>query len=64
MNKAVYIIGLLGCFWSCSNAGGGLERALEQGGSNRPELEKVLPLYAGDTLKLKVARFLIENMPG
>ncbi|MCF0185030.1 MAG: discoidin domain-containing protein [Bacteroidaceae bacterium] len=41
-----------------------LEEALEIAVDNREELEKVLEHYEGDSLKLKAARFLIENMPG
>lgn len=44
-----------------------LEYALKLAGNNRPELEKVLHHYSQkkeDSLKLKAARFLIENMPG
>lgn len=40
-----------------------LEAALQMAGENRIELEKVLKHYEYDTLKLKAARFLIENMP-
>lgn len=43
-----------------------LESALRLAGSNRSELEKVLKHYgekAGDSLKLRSAIFLIENMP-
>ena len=40
-----------------------LEAALQMAGENRGELEKVLKHYEHDTLKLKAARFLIENMP-
>ncbi len=43
------------------------ESALEQVGSNRKELGKVIEHYKGkpeDSLKLKAACFLIENMPG
>ena len=40
-----------------------LETALIFAGSNRPELEKVLAHYEGDSLKLKAAIYLIENMP-
>ncbi len=42
-----------------------LERALSLAGENRSELEKVLEHYGknpADSLKLKAARFLIENM--
>lgn len=40
-----------------------LFHTLEFAGENRPELEKVLEHYKNDSLKLKAARFLIENMP-
>lgn len=39
-----------------------LEQALDKAGTNRQELEKVLEHYKNDELKLKAARFLIENM--
>lgn len=43
-----------------------LEEALEASGENRPELERVLKHYSdnNDSLKLRAAKFLIENMPG
>ena len=41
-----------------------LEQALELAGPNRTELQKVLDHYAGDSLKLEAAKFLIRNMPG
>lgn len=41
-----------------------LEQALRQSGDNRPELEKVLEHYRGDSLKYRAACFLIENMIG
>lgn len=44
-----------------------LEKALEESGVNRPQLEKVLAHYsvsAGDSLKYRATCFLIENMPG
>lgn len=44
-----------------------LEQALSMAGENRPELEKVLEHYSArteDSLKLRAAEFLIENMPG
>ena len=41
-----------------------LRQALELAGYNRAELEKVLDCYAGDSLKLEAAKFLIRNMPG
>lgn len=40
-----------------------LEQALIQAGKNRKELEKVLEYYQNDSLKLRAAQFLIENMP-
>lgn len=49
---------------SCANQPNYLEHALKAAGTNRPELEKVLAHYIGDTLKYKAAVFLIENMPG
>lgn len=56
-------------FGSCSNHGNGgrLETVLRAAGENRPELERVLAHYSedpADSLKLKAAVFLIENMPG
>jgi hypothetical protein len=39
-----------------------ITQTLELAGSNRPELEKVLSHYKNDSLKLRAARFLIENM--
>jgi hypothetical protein len=44
-----------------------IESALEQAKTNRQELEKIIAHYKGkpeDSLKLKAAYFLIENMPG
>ena len=41
-----------------------LERALRMAKGNRPELEKVLAHYEGDSLKLEAAKFLIRHMPG
>ena len=41
-----------------------LEQALQLAGPNRVELEKVLDHFAGDSLKLEAAKFLIKNMPG
>ena len=40
-----------------------LNDALKFAGENRIELEKVLKHYEKDSLKLKAAMFLIENMP-
>lgn len=41
-----------------------LEEALEKAGNNRAELEQVLAHYAGDSIKLEAAKFLIRNLPG
>lgn len=43
-----------------------LEQALRYAGDNRPQMEKVLDHYAtdpADSLKLRAARYLVENMP-
>jgi len=50
----------LAFLFSCQKSN--LERALESAGKNRPEIEKVLTHYRKDKLKLKAAKFLIENM--
>ncbi len=52
---------------SCGKPYNALEKSLAFAGENRSELEKVLTYYScdkKDSLKLKAARFLIENMPG
>lgn len=52
---------------SCNSSLEHLEQALVIAGNNRPELEKVLRHYQqneSDSLKLKAAIFLLENMPG
>ncbi len=69
MNKAfAFVILPLLCMLTSSclrrNEDVMLEQALELAGSNRAELEKVLDYYAGDSLKLEAAKFLIRNMPG
>lgn len=65
MNKILLLVVLL--LFSCENYEDKLENALEISGQNRPELEKVLTHYSqneSDSLKLRAAKFLIENMPG
>ena len=60
---ALVLFGLAACTKKLSL----LEQALYVAGDNRPELERVLAHYARrpeDSLKLRAARFLIENMPG
>jgi hypothetical protein len=54
---------MLSGVFSCENPSV-LETVLEYAGNNRPELEKVLQHYRNDSLRLKAAVFLIENMPG
>ena len=51
-------------YFSCKNdSDDKLIYALKNAGNNSTELQKVLDHYKGDTLKLKAAYFLIENMP-
>lgn len=50
-------------FFACKGNQSKLEYAFESAGENRKELEKVLEHYKDDSLKLKAAIFLIENMP-
>lgn len=56
------------CILSCNKATTSkLEKALQFSGNNRSQLEEVLNHFArnpADSLKLKAAIFLIENMPG
>ncbi len=53
--------------FACSSPKSKLDIALEQSAGNRHELEYVLEYFSkheSDTLHLKFAKFLIENMPG
>ncbi|MDR2039233.1 MAG: hypothetical protein LBQ60_15025 [Bacteroidales bacterium] len=56
------------CFFSCTSGySPEIEDVLQQAGSNRKELERVLNHYARnpeDSLMLRAAEFLIINMPG
>lgn len=64
MNKFLQILLLV--ILACSR-NDRLETALKISGANRAELEKVLAHYSQnetDSLKLRAAEFLIENMPG
>ena len=66
---SVYFIIVIGMmlFTSCCHTPSALDQALSLSGANRTELESVLTHYAqkeSDSLHLKAARFLIENMPG
>ena len=64
IKNSLFIILFLSLLFSCSKKSK-LEQALELAGENRIELEKVLKHYSEkskDRLKLKAAKFLIENM--
>ena len=57
---------LMGVVFGCSKNNTLLEQSLASANENRKELEKVLAHYSrskNDSLKLKAAIFLIENMP-
>mgnify|MGYP006972239675 CR=1 FL=1 len=66
MNRVLYILfivlSLSGCKMQMANMG--VEEALSKAGGNRKELFQVIRHYqdSGDSLKLKAALFLIENM--
>ena len=62
--KALIFCSCISFFFSCTKEESRLEYALKAAGENRKELEKVLQHYENDSLKLKAAIFLIENMPG
>lgn len=67
MIKIIYSLILIVFLFSCINIDKKLRYALENSGSNRKELERVLQHYSAnksDSLKLKAAKFLIRNMPG
>lgn len=68
MNHIVFFLILVSFFtFSCQhNSSSGVKTALRLAGNNRSELEKVLDHYQqnkADSLKLRAACFLIENMP-
>lgn len=66
MQKLRYLLLIL-LVSSCTTYPEAIEDVLQQAGNNRKELEKVLKHYSrnpADTLKLRAAEFLIENMPG
>lgn len=64
--KRQVLIFITACLWvSCSPWSRETQQALKMAGENKAELEKVLEYYSqneGDSLKLKAAEFLIENM--
>lgn len=67
MIRLIFICCLCLSLTGCMHQVSPLEKALELSGSNRIHLEQVLKHYSQsskDTLKLRTARFLIENMPG
>ena len=66
MSNRIIILLVVFATAACSRSHSDLELALNLAGSNRPELEKVLDHYSAnpaDSIKLKAASFLIENMP-
>ncbi|MDR2038399.1 MAG: carbohydrate-binding protein [Bacteroidales bacterium] len=67
MRYIIIIIPIFFLFSCTSGYSPEIEYVLQQAGSNRPELERVLKHYGrnpADSLKLKAAGFLIANMPG
>lgn len=64
MRRLLYLLVIWSVLTAClSKEDKNLNNALELAGENRQELEKVLLHYKDDSLKLKAAQFLIENMP-
>ena len=66
MRSGIFFLSFLLVSASC-NGHSELDKALRLSGDNRIELEKVIRHFSQDTsdsLKLKAALFLIENMPG
>lgn len=61
--RLIHIMFVLFLFNSCKEENLRLKYALDFAGDNRSELLKVLEHYKNDSLKLKAAHFLIENMP-
>ena len=62
-SRIALLMSILFSLLSCSPSNKRLEAALAFAESNRMELEKVLAHYEEDSLKLKAAIYLIENMP-
>lgn len=63
MRNFIFILLSIALF-SCQSSGKErLNQALKFAGENKIELEKVLKHYKNDSLKLKAAIFLLENMP-
>lgn len=61
--KVLILFAFTSILSSCLKKESRLKYALQMAGENRKELEKVLQHYENDSLKLKAAIFLIENMP-
>ena len=64
--KCVFLLMTVICVTSC-HCDRGMKKALGLAGENKVELENVLAHYSrdkADSLKLRAAVFLIENMPG
>lgn len=64
MNRIIAIILAVLTVVACTGRKSKLDEALKEAKSNQSELLKVLEHYKNDSLKLKAAIFLIENMPG
>lgn len=64
MNKNLVIVLVAFAVTACTGKENKLEKALREAKNNRSELLNVLDHYKNDSLKLKAAEFLIENMPG
>ena len=62
--RLIFYLLLVIFLYSCREATSRLEQTLQLAGDNKLELQKVLDHYACDSLKLKAAIFLIENMLG
>lgn len=60
----IVTVSFIASLTGCCREDAQLEEALKAAGGNRVELEAVLKHYAGDSLKLEAAKFLIRNMPG
>ncbi len=66
MNRILIIV-FFTMFFSCQEKqtySGKMQKVLQESGKNKKELLSVLKHYKKDTLKLKAATFLIENMLG
>lgn len=61
--KYIFLLILSFLFGCSTNPNKQLDFALQMAGENRSELESVLNHYKNDSLKLKAAHYLIENMP-